>query len=102
MDIAQNMNMQYEYMQNAGGLAPGPTDQLPPSSLQGVITMHRTNSSGRAISDHKLNMGLTQVPAQKKMYTEWLNWAKDQMMARGFAPAGRTAKGFPDADFLPI
>ena len=24
------------------------------------------------------------------------------MIARGFALAGRTAKGFPDADFLPI
>jgi len=24
------------------------------------------------------------------------------MIARGFAPAGPTAKGFPDADFLPI
>jgi len=36
------------------------------------------------------------------MYTEWRNCAKDQMIARGFAPAGRTAKHFPDADFLPI
>jgi len=47
-------------------------------------------------------MRFTQVLAQKKMYTEWRNCAKDQMIARGFAPAGRTAKDFPDADFLPI
>jgi len=64
--------------------------------------MHRTNPGGGAISDHKLNMGFTQVQAQKKMYTEWRNCAKDQMIARGFGPAGRTAKNFPDADFLPI
>jgi len=76
--------------------------QLPSSSLQGNINMHRTNPGGRAISDHKLNMGFTQVPAQKKMYTEWRNCTKDQMIARGFAPAGRTAKSYPDADFLPI
>ena len=36
------------------------------------------------------------------MYTEWRNCAKDQMIAKGFAPAGRTGKDFPDADFLPI
>jgi len=47
-------------------------------------------------------MGFIQVQAEKKMYTEWRNGAKDQMIARGFAPAGRTAKDFPDADFLPI
>jgi len=64
--------------------------------------MHRTNPGGRAISDHTLNMGFTQVQRQKKVYTEWLNCAKDQMIARGFAQAGRTAKGFPVADFLPI
>jgi len=102
MDMAQNINMQYVFMQNAGVLAPGQTDQLRPSSLQGEISMDRTNPGGRAISDHKLNMGFTQVQAQKKMYTEWRNCAKDQMIARGFAPAGQTAKDFPDADFLPI
>jgi len=89
-------------MQNAGVLAPGQKDQLPPSSLQGAISMHRTNPGGRAISDHKLNMGFTQVQAQKKMYIEWRNCPKDQMIARGFAPAGRTARNFADADFLPI
>jgi len=94
--------MQYVFMQNAGVVAPAETDQLAPSSLQGAISMHRTNPGGRAISDHKLNMGFTQVPAQKKMYTEWRNCTKDQMIARGFAPAGRTAKDFPDTDFLPI
>jgi len=100
--MAQNINMQYIFMQNARGLAPGQTDQLPPSALQGEISMHRTNPGGRVISDHKPNMCFTQVQAQKKMYTEWRNCAKDQMIARGFAPAGRTAKDFPDADFLPI
>jgi len=89
-------------MENAGVLAPGQTDQLPPSSLQGAISMHRTNPGGRAICDHKLNRSFTQVQAQKKMYTEWRKCAKDQMIARGFAPGGRTAKHFPDADFLPI
>jgi len=89
-------------MENAGVLAPGQPDQLQPSSLQGAISMHRTNPGGRAISDHKPNMGFIQVQAQKKMYTEWRNCAKDQMIARGFAPAGQTAKSFPDADFLPI
>jgi len=64
--------------------------------------MHRTNPGGRAISDHKLNMGFRQVQAQKKIYTVWRNCAKDQMIARGFASAGRTAKDFPDADFLPL
>jgi len=53
-------------MQNAGVLAPGQTDQLPPSSLQGAISMHRTNPGSRVISDHKLNMRFTQVQAQKK------------------------------------
>jgi len=47
-------------------------------------------------------MDFTQVQAQKKMYTEWGNCAQDQMIARGFAPAGRTGKNFPDTDFLPI
>jgi len=94
--------MQYVFMQNAGVLALGQTDQLPPSWLQGAISMHRTNPGGRAISDHKLNMGFTQVQAQKKMYPEWRNCAKDQMIVRGFAPAGRTAKDFPDNDCLPI
>jgi len=102
MDMAQNINMQYIFMQNAGVLAPGQRDQLPPSLLQGAISMHRTNPGGRAISDHKLNMGFTQVQAQKKMYTEWRNCAKDQMMARVLGPAGRTAKSFPDAHFLTI
>jgi len=88
MDIAQNINMQYVFMQNAGVLAPGQRDQLRPRSLQGEISMHRTNPGGRPISDIKLNMGFTQVQAQKKMYTERRNYAKDQMMARGFAPAG--------------
>jgi len=102
MDMAQNINRQYVFMQNAGVLASGHRDQLPPSSLQGAISMHRTNPGGRANSDHKLWMGFTQVPAQKKMDTEWRNCGKDQMIARSFAPAGRTAKDFPDADFLPI
>jgi len=94
--------MQYVFRQNAGVLAPGQPDQLPPSSLQGAISMPRTNPGGRAIRDHKQNMGFTQVQAQRKMYTEWRNCAKDQMIARGFAPGGRRAKNFPDADFLPI
>jgi len=100
--MAQNMNIQYVFMQNAGVLAPGQTDQLPPSSLQGAISMHRINPDRGGISDHKLNMGFTQVEAQKKMYTQWRNCAKDQMIARGFAPAGRTAKGCPDDNFLTI
>ena len=56
-DMAQNVNMQYVFMQNAGVLAPGQTDQLLSSSLQGAISMHRTNPGGRAISDHMLNIG---------------------------------------------
>jgi len=94
--------MQYVFMQNARVLAPGQTEQLLPSWVQGAIRKHRTNPGGRAISDHKLNMGFTQVQAQKNMYTEWLNCANDQMIARGFAPAGRMATDFPEADFLPI
>jgi len=86
--MAQNINMEYVFMQNARVLAPGQTDQLPPRSLQGAISMHRTNPGGQAISDHKLNMGFTQVLAQKKIYREWRNCAKDQMIARYFAPAG--------------
>jgi len=89
-------------MQNARVLAPGQTDQLLPSSLQVPISMHRTNTGSRGVCAHKLNIGFTQVQAQKKMDTEWRNGAKDQMIARGFAPAGRMAKRFPNADFLPI
>jgi len=100
--MAQNINMQYVLMQNAAVLAPVQTDQLPRSALQGAIGMHRANPGGRAISDPKLNMGFTQAQVQKKMYTQWRNCAKDQMIARGFAPAGRAAKDFPDGDFLPI
>jgi len=36
------------------------------------------------------------------MYSEWRNCVKDQVIARDVAPAGRMAKDFPDADFLPI
>jgi len=86
--MAQNINMQYVFMQNAGVVAPGQTDELRPSSLQGAISMHRSNPVGRAISDHKLNIDFTQVQAQKKIYTAWRNCAKDQMIARGLAPAG--------------
>ena len=100
--MAQNINIPYVFMQNAGVLAQGQREQLPPSSLQGAISMHRTNPGSRAISDHKINMAFTQVQAQKQMYTEWRNCAKDEIIARDFAPAGRTAKSFPDADFLPI
>jgi len=96
------MNMQYVFMPNAGVLAPGETDQLLPGVAQGARCMHRTNPGGRAISDHKLNMVFTQVQAQKKMSTQWRNCAKDLMIARGFAPAGRIAKDFSHADFLPI
>jgi len=102
MDMAQNINKEYVFMPNAGVRAPGQTDQLSPSSLQGAMSMHRTNPGGQAISDHKLNMGFTQVQAKKIMYTEWRNSAKDQMIVRRFAPAGRTAKNLPDADFMPI
>jgi len=101
-DMAQNINLQYVFMQNPGVLAPGQTDQLPPSSLQGGIGMRRTNPGGRLVSAHKLNMGFTQVQAQKRLYTEWRDCAKDQMIARGFAPTNRLAQNFPDADFLPI
>jgi len=65
--MAQNINMQYIFMQNTGVLAPGQTDQLPPRSLQGEISMQRTNPGGGAISDHQLTMGFTQVQGQKKM-----------------------------------
>jgi len=64
--------------------------------------MHRTNSGSQPITSHKLNMGFTHVQAEQKMYTGWRNCAKDQMIVRGFAPAGQMAKGFPDAYLLPI
>jgi len=32
--MAQNINLQYVFMQNAGVLGPGQSDQLLPSSLQ--------------------------------------------------------------------
>jgi len=94
--------MQYVFIQHARVLALGQTDQLPPSLLQGEIRMDSTNSGGRGISDHKLNMGFTEVQAQKKMYPEWRNCANDQMIPPDFAPEGQTAKNFPEADFLPI
>jgi len=102
MDLAQNINVQYIFMQNGGVLAPGQTDQLPPSLLQGAISMQRTNPGGQAITDHNLNMGCIQVQAEMKMYREGRNCAMDQMIARGFTPAGRIANNYPDADFLPI
>jgi hypothetical protein len=100
--MAQNNNMQYVFTQNPGVLAPGQTDQFPPSSLQGAIAMHRANPGGRAISAHKLNLGFTDEPNQRLLYTVWRNCAKDQMIARNFAPVQRKAANFPDADFLPI
>jgi hypothetical protein len=63
--MAQNNNMQYVFTQNPGVLAPGQTDQFPPSSLQGAIAMHRANPGGRAISAHKLNLGFTEEPNQR-------------------------------------
>jgi len=65
--MAQNINMQYVFLPNAGVVAPGETDQLLPGAAQGAKCMHRINPGGRAISDHKLNMVFTQVQAQKKM-----------------------------------
>jgi hypothetical protein len=100
--MAQNNNMQYVFTQYPGLLAPGQTAQFPPSSLQGAITMHRTNPGGRAISAHKVNLGFTEEPNQKVLYTVWRNCAKDQMIARNFAPVQRKAANFPDAEFLPI
>jgi hypothetical protein len=100
--MAQNNNMQYVFTQYPGLLAPGQTDQFLPSSLQGAIAMHRTNPGGRAISAHKLNLGFTEEPNQMVLYTVWRNCAKDQMIARNFAPVQRKAANFPDADFLPI
>ena len=64
--------------------------------------MHRPNLGSRAISAHKLNLGFTEDPNEKVLYTVWRNCVKDQMIARGFAPPGRKATNFPDADFLPI
>jgi len=64
--------------------------------------MHRTNPRSPAASAHKLNMGFTQVQAQKKISTEWWNRARDQMIARSFGPAGRMAKDFTDTHFLTI
>ena len=88
-------------MQNSGVLALGQTDQFPPSPLQGLIGMHRPNPRSRALSAHKLNLGFTQDPTQKTWYSESRNCVKDQMMERGFEPAGRKATNFPDTDFLP-
>jgi len=59
--MAQNINMEYVFMQNGGVLVPGQTDQLPRRSLQEAISMHDTNPSGRAINHTQLNMGFTQV-----------------------------------------
>jgi len=65
--MAQNINMQYVFMQSSGVLGLGLTDQLPPSVLQGATSMHRTSPGGQAISDHNPNMGFTQVQTLKKM-----------------------------------
>lgn len=86
MDMVHNINRQYVFMQNAWVLAPGLRDQLPPSSLQGAISKYCTKPGGRAVSAYKLNLCFTQVQAEKKMYIEWWNCAKDQLRARGFAP----------------
>jgi len=78
--MAQNINMLYVFMQNSGVLELGQQDQLPSSSLQGEIGIHCANPHGQAVSAHKLNIGSTQVQAQKKMFTEWRDCAKDQMI----------------------
>jgi hypothetical protein len=64
--------------------------------------MHRTNPGGRAISAHKPNLGFTEEPNQKVLYTVWRNSATHQMIARNFVPVQRKAANFPDADSLPI
>ena len=102
MDMAQNINMQYVLAQSAGVLAPGQRDQFRPSPLQPLIRMHGPNPGSRAISAHKLNLGFTQDPAQKALYPEWRNCAKDQMIARGFGRPGRKAPNFAKANILPI
>jgi len=102
MDIAQNINMQYVFRPNARVFVMGHTDQVPPCSVQEQNSMHRTNPGGWAVSGYRLNLGFTQVLAQKKIYTEWWNCAINQMIARGFVPAGWVGKDFPDADFLPM
>ena len=84
--------MQYRFIQDAGVRAPGQRDQLPHSSLQGAISIHLTDPGSPAISHYTPCMGFLQVQVQKKMYTEWWNCAKDQMIARGFAPGGRMAR----------
>jgi len=89
-------------MQNARGLASAQRDQLLPSSHQAAISMHRTNPGSGAFSAHKLNMGFTQVQAQKKKSTDWRICAQDEKIARGFARARRIARNFHDTDFLPI
>ena len=97
--MAQNINMQYVFVQNPTVLAPGQTDQFPPSPLQELMGIHRPNQGSTAISAHKLNLGFTEEPNKKVLYTVpvWRNCVKDQMMARGFALPGRKATNFPDA-----
>ena len=100
--MAQKNNIHYVFSQNPGVLVPGQTDQFPPSPLQGLMDMHHLNPGSRAISVHKLNLSFTQDPAQQAWYTRCRNYVKDQTIARGYAPGGRKATNFPDANFLPI
>ena len=102
MHMAQNINMQYVLMPNAGVLATGETDQLCPTSLQVAISMHHSNPGGRVDCANRLNLGFRKMQAQNKMYTEWRNCANDQMIVRGCAPGGRMGRNCPDADFAPI
>ena len=94
--------MQYVFAQNLGVLVPRQTDQFPPSPLQKLIGMHRPNPAGRKITNNKLILGFTEDANERVLYMVWRNYVKDQMIARGFAPAGPKAANYPDADFLPI
>ena len=89
-------------MQNRGVLVPGQRDQFPPSLLQGLISKHRPNPGGRKITNHKLILGFTEDRNERVLYPVWRNCVKNQMIARGFAPAGLKAANYTDVDFLPI
>ena len=64
--------------------------------------MHCPNPGRRKIKNHKLILSFTEDANERVLYAVWRKCVKDQMIARGFAPAGLKAPNYPDADFLPI
>jgi len=94
--MAHNIiDVRYIYMHNPGAQqAPvGQKYQLPPNSLQGVISATRPNPGGQSITHYKGAMGFPANDAGAVVYKEWLRLVQDQLVARNFTPLANLAIG---------